>query len=347
MTLALGFFARYRLTLSPIGVAIRPPQSTQDLSRMREGTARQPFVRRQLVPFLMRVANHFTSSELQAELNDKVAPSPALRPFLVDTSPGEALDSLVCLIVWCGCFAVFAFTLESEATYYASQTMQSSDQVHRQLLALTVLSCALVLLLLHTFNYAYDPPTLALSALVMRALRRERLVQLCLLTGLFSVNRETAFIVPGLTFFYWIHRHRIGSAVRQAAILSAVCFIIEGTIAFHFRHNPGSFAENHVPVLIHTYLHERVLYAIAAAATLVFYGVQVMRHWSDLPPALKAVQWFVPPWIAMHVLWGWPMEWRVFLEIYPGMVLTAVAVWTASKYASVARHTDRRLSIEA
>jgi hypothetical protein len=30
----------------------------------------------------------------------------------------------------------------------------------------------------------------------------------------------------------------------------------------------------------------------------------------------------------MHILWGWPMEWRVFFEIYPGMLLTIVAMWT-------------------
>ena len=201
--------------------------------------------------------------------------------------------------------------------------------------------------LLHN-NYIYDPPTLAFSALALRALRRERLWQLAIVTALFSSNRETAFIVPGMTFFYWIHCHQIKRAFFHAAVLGVIYIAVAGMLAYCFRANPGEMAQNNVNYLAHMYLHEKLRYVVGAAIALGVYTVAVIHYWRLIPAALKALQWFIVPWIFMHIRWGWPMEWRVFLEIYPGMLLTVFAMsWIARNEVTSNTEKPLRANIQA
>ena len=172
-------------------------------------------------------------------------------------------------------------------------------------------------LLFHRFEYSYDPPTLAFSALAMRFLRQQWLFPLAFVTALFAFNRETAFIVPGLAFFYWLHRGNWKKAVLASGFLSLVFLSVEGYIGYRFRLNPGQFTENHRAELLQTYTHRKTPTVAIALAVGIVYAWGVIRKWPTLDPALKSIQWFVPVWILMHILWGVPMEWRTLLEVVP------------------------------
>jgi len=324
LTLAMGFLARPAPILGPGGIALHPPATLLD---MKLGTARQPFVRRQLVPSMLRAADVIIPASWREAATRRLEANRLVRPFLFGADEDESFDSFLCLIVWFVCFTVFAAVFESETAYYAAEPSAPGLVLSGFPFLFTVFACLMLVALLHN-NYIYDPPTLCIAALTLRAVRRKRFMQLVLLTALFSLNRETAFIVPGLAFFAWVHRGQVAIAVRQAALLSILYLAIAGGLVFHYRHNLGSVAEDNRTYLIHTYLHKNAKYALAAILSSAVYLGAVVRCWKLLPPTLKAVQWFVPLWIAMHILWGWPMEWRVFFEIYPGMLLTIVAVWT-------------------
>jgi hypothetical protein len=330
LTLALGILARPTPILGPNSTVLHRPATLLD---MKQGEARQPFVRRQLVPFVLRAADRVTSVQWRATATKCFEASSVLRPFLFDADEGEAFDSLLCLILWLICFTIFVACFESETAYYAAKSGVVASPGFP--FVFTSFSCLVLLALLHN-NYIYDPATLCFAVLTLRSIRRERFLELVILTALFSFNRETAFIVPGLTFFSWIHRGRLSVAFEQAALLSLLYIAIAGSLMFHYRHNLGSVAENNRIYLVHTYMHKSLKYAAAALFAALGYLVEVIRYWRSLPPTLQAVQWFVPVWIAMHILWGWPMEWRVFFEIYPGMMLTIVAIWTMSKQSSTA-----------
>ena len=322
LTLALGLLARSH---PPVPGTFSFP-SPAKLLDMKLGTAHQPFVRRQLVPSILRSVDAVTSEQFRSAITGHLEASKLIPPFLFDASEGESFDSFICLIVWFVCFTVFAWAFETEAAVYARLSNPGSGPFRGLAIVYTVAACLMLIPLLHN-NYIYDPPTVCFSILTLRALRRERFFELVLLTILFSFNRETAFLIPGLTFFTWVHRQRYGTAVQQAAILSALYFAIACSLAFHYHHNLGSLAENNRAYLVHTYIHKNAKYAVAAILSLAAYTYAVVRCWTSLPPVLKAVQWFVPLWIFMHIMWGWPMEWRVFLEVYPGMLLTIIACW--------------------
>jgi hypothetical protein len=323
-TIALGVIANPKPRYSPKGVLLHFPDLMQE---MEDGTAGQPFVRRQFVPFLLRAAHDVQPTGSPSKEDQWLASKRLLRPVLFDRAGGKSLDSLVCLIIWFCSFTVFAYTFESEARYYLEQMRGGEGISASTLFLFTSLTCLIVVVLLYNHNYFYDPVTLACAILVMQSLRKERLLALVLLTVIFALNRETAFIVPGLAFFYWLHLHRMKRALGEAALLSGIYLLVAGSILFHYRHNHGQLATNHRAFLIHMYVHEKLPFTVAAFLALTVYGIAVIRHWDALPAVLKAIQWFIPLWMAMHILWGWPMEWRVFFEVYPGIMLTVAALW--------------------
>ena len=177
----------------------------------------------------------------------------------------------------------------------------------------------------------YDPPTLALSTVALVAIRRERIVHLILITALFTLNKETAFLVPGLVGIYWIYQKHSQRAIRQFVLLTSIYIVISVALTLRYLHNPGSVVEDHVGYLVWTYTHSKAVFALCGVAGLIGYSVVVVRLWNRIPPTLKTVQWFVPLWVAMHLLWGWPMELRVMLEILPGVMLTIIYVIEISR----------------
>lgn len=349
LTLALGFLSAGKPFVGYQGRLI-PPQA--NLQKMKDGTAYQPYVRRQFVPSLVRTLDRAISPPVRTQLNRMLVAIPPLRFFLLERSAvveqADAVDGLICLVIWLISFTIFAWTLESEVVHYIEDPKTGCRHSSAFPFLFTGFACAFVVLLLHN-NFIYDPVTLACAALIIPALRRENLLVLVVLTAIFSWNRETAFLFPGLTFFYWMHKRDFRRAFLQGVLLGVVHLSISGSILYHYRHNPGWMAIYNLPEIIQAYSHNNLPQFVAAFLALAVYTWQVVRHWRILPPELKAVQWFIAPWVSMHVWWGWPMEWRVFFEIYPGMLLTIVAVWASFQKSAITRPTktplEPRLSV--
>ena len=207
-----------------------------------------------------------------------------LAPVLFDRDQGQSLDSFECLVIWFFCFTVFAYTFESETSYYLQYARGVGSTSASTSILLTSLTCLIVVALLYNHNYFYDPVTIACAILAMRALRKEQLPALAVLTAIFAVNRETAFIVPGLTFFYWFHLRERKRALGQAALLSTIYLAITGIILFHYRHNPGHLSQNHRAFLIHMYLHQKLPFMVAGILALVAYGIAVARRGAHFLP---------------------------------------------------------------
>jgi hypothetical protein len=329
LTLSLGFLSAARPFVGYRGVLI-PPQA--NLQKMKDGTAHQPYVRRRLVPVLLRSMDHVVAPLTRAKWNSVLSEIDPLKPFLIERAAvvqkADAVDGLLCLVIWLFSFTIFAWTLESEMRHYLADPRFSHPYPSWAPASFTGCACVVVVLLLHN-NFIYDPVTLACAAQIVPALRRERLLPLIILTAIFSGNRETAFIVPGFAFFYWVYRQRYLAAFTNTLALVVVYVAISGSIAFYYRHNPGSVAIYNLHANLRAYSHEHLPQMLLLVTTLGVYSCGVHRYWRSLPTELKAVQWFILPWLAMHFVWGWVLEWRVFFEIYPGVLLTSVVLWSS------------------
>jgi hypothetical protein len=328
------------------------------LSRLRDmksGQAYQPFVRRQLVPLLIGKTEGLMPLTTRQYLDEELGGNHAAREVMFPNVEASPTDTVLCLLIWFVSFTVFAYVLYLETIAYVGDVRLAA--------LLTGITCVAIVPLFHN-NYIYDPTTLACAAGAMRALRKESLVALAIVTAVFTLNRETAFIVPGMTFFYWIFRsdllfsgnqvasvrspgrgsddqsrstkrHYLWKAFFWASLLSVVYFVVEIPIIRHFRNNRGVLAQNNFHYLIRLYTHKNLPFAIIFILAAAFYFVMVIRYYRKLPYALLAVQPFVPVWIGLHIIWGWPMEWRVFYEIVPGVALTCGSIWSQFRHRRV------------
>jgi hypothetical protein len=309
--------------------ALPTGNSRSTLRAMMSGRAYQPFVRRRLVPLVLDGTDMALPQDVEDSIGNRVQATHFGKLFLFPYATARPWDSLLWLILAAISFFVFAVIFDHEALAYAA----GSPHASRTAFVFTALACLSLAPLFHN-NYIYDPPTLAFAALTMMALRKESLLGIVLVTAGFTLNRETAFLVPPLAFLYWLYNRQPRRAFLWAAVSGAVYFAIELPIVYVFRNNPGDLAEDNMHYLIHLYLHKNLPHAIFFVICLVVYAVGVFRYFSKLPAALKAIQWFVLPWIAMHIKWGWPMEWRVFFEILPGVALTSMVIWICFRSGS-------------
>jgi hypothetical protein len=167
LTLTLGLLARPAPILGAGGVRLHPPAALLD---MKQGTAQQPFVRRQLVPFTLRTADRILPVAWREAAAKRLEANRVIRPFLFAAGEGESFDSFLCLILWFLCFTIYAAAFEAETAYYAAVPGAGSLLIPSFPFWFTLSSCLLLLPLLHN-NYIYDPPTLCFSVLTLRAER--------------------------------------------------------------------------------------------------------------------------------------------------------------------------------
>src|SRR5580765_1909564 len=161
LTLALGFLSAAKPFPGYLGQPA-PPQVT--LKQMKDGTADHPYVRRRLVPFLVRTAQSAVSPSMRANINETLSNIRPLRPFLIERAAvvdrADALDGVICLVIWLVAFTVFAWSLESETVHYLNEPAFHPPYPPILPVLLTVDVCLIVVLFLHV-NFAYDPVTLA------------------------------------------------------------------------------------------------------------------------------------------------------------------------------------------
>jgi hypothetical protein len=231
----LGIYLLIALIPLAVGV-VRPGISGYRYAMLEDmiyGNAYTPFVKRQLVPLVVRAGTACFPSSLQQWCRDAFAHSSIVKRL--GWPPAYASEFLLSLLVMYGCVVSFLIVLRIFLTVTTGLT---SAEAH---------SAALMTgaTLPFTFSgrlYLYDFAQLMLFTSGLILLFRKRWLLFYPVYILSCINKETSILLP-IVFLCWKGRH----IIRPQYFANLVSqFIIGGGIIFYiariFQNNPGSNA---------------------------------------------------------------------------------------------------------
>jgi hypothetical protein len=188
-----------------------------------------------------------------------------------------------------------------------------------------------VCLLFIAGGYTYDLPTLALFALALGLLARERWNAYLTLFPVIALCRETAvLLIP--VYWLWARRPRQTPMPRRSLAvglgIQLLAFgLIRGGLAWLYRDNGGGAFQTHWAEHLDYLLNNQFANILA----LSLYGaalVLVLYRWRTQPPFLQDAAIIIPPMFLGYWLVGYPGEVRVVLDAYPPLFLLAFGpVW--------------------
>ena len=286
---------------------------------MIAGTARKPFVFRQLIPTTVRlvagvIPTSVTTRLQQMHHGQKRGP---LLAFL-QWEPARTHEYLVAALIAFGCFFAFACTLRYLiGRFYDFPSFVSDLAPIGALLILPVFFRAAA--------YIYDPATLCLSTLAVACMVRGAYPLFYLVFALAAFNKETSILLIPL---FMVHARLQGTprvtCMWHGLFLGIVWGVIKGYVTVQFRGNRGGFVEFHL--LDHNlrllgepvYLFYFILVAAAFAA--------LIRHgWGGRPLFLRAgLGITLVPLLALALFLGYIDELRGYYEAVPFLFLLAL-----------------------
>jgi hypothetical protein len=189
-------------------------------------------------------------------------------------------------------------------------------------------------------HFLYDFPALLLAASLCLALARRRLLAFHLLFAIALLNKETALcfvLLFALEARRWLPRPRLFACLAAQLGLFVV---IRGAVALGFADNPGSSLEQH----LHDTLAAWMVPPSWVATTAFFATLAVLfRRFRERPALLRAGVWLFPPFLALHLFFGYPGEIRVYYELVPllfALGYASWAEWMGTRVESVADHRE-------
>ncbi|MDX2072815.1 MAG: hypothetical protein SFX19_00440 [Alphaproteobacteria bacterium] len=293
---------------------------------MVDGTARKPFVYRQLVPIIVRALDQITPDAVREGGNQWVEGLKYRKnykelqqtmPWFFNTFPDKAthyirlLGSLIIFGFWVGYMAgIFAL---------ARAVMPSTPAVAfiAPLFATVAFSS-----FGYQWQYIYDIPCLCLSTACFYFLYTGRLRLYFLAFFLACLNKETAiFSVIFFSIWCWDKMDDRKFGLLWGAQCIIYC-VVKVSISIYFMANDGSFLEiNPGLMLKRDLLAQANIHKVALVAVLWFLFT---HHWQDKPEFLKKTLWLLPLFYAAYFFAGFPGEYRVFFDLHAPLILLAL-----------------------
>ena len=292
---------------------------------MVDGTARKPFVYRQLVPVLTNAVVDVTPPAFRTsaaqwvehiKTDNRYKNLRRYTPWLQKTFPARErhYKRMVASVI------IFGFLLGYMALLFVlARALFPADA------AIAFFAPVVGVLAFCSFGYQwqyiYDIPLLCLSAACFYLIYKERFRGYLLVFLLACLNKETAIF--SLIFFTIWHVHRLPA--RHFAVLWALqCAIymsVKLIVSINFIKNGGYFLEDNIHlILAKDILAESNVQKIVITLSLWFL---LAFGWQDKPAFLKQALWLLPMVYAAYFLYGFPHEYRVFFDIHPPLVLLA------------------------
>lgn len=280
---------------------------------MVDGKAHTPYVRRALLPTLVRLTRAAAPAPLTATCRELAEGSgPLARAFSeFRWEPAEAFAFLAgALLMWL-CFAGFAL-----ACVRLLETALMRKLTPWPRLGLALLALAGLPPLFRYSSFPYDPPQLLLFTLALGFAAARRLRAFGVVFVLCCLNKETALLLIPVAAIAW--RSHLQPRGRYRAFLIALFAVyaaITTALAWCFRGNPGGFVELHLghtlKVLARGYTPAELLAALALV-------VLISYRWQEQPAFLRqALLAVLLPLIALGLVLGYVDELRAYYEAYP------------------------------
>lgn len=280
---------------------------------MVEGKAHTPYVRRALLPILVRYARAAAPAPLEAACRELAEGSgPLARAFdEFHWEPAEAFAFLTgALLMWL-CFAGFAL-----ACVRLLETVLARKLAPWSRLGLALLALAGLPPLYRYTSFPYDPPQLFLFTLALGFAAARRLRAFSAAFVLCCLNKETALLLVPVAAIAWrSHLQPRGRYRAFLLALIAVYAVITAALAWHFRGNPGGLVELHLGhtlrALARGYTPAELLAALAIVALISY-------RWREQPAFLRQA-WLAVllPLIGFGLVLGYIDELRAYYEAYP------------------------------
>lgn len=275
-------------------------------SRVLELTAERPYIYRILVPALSKLISSLISSNRIDWLNTTIEPlSNTFKRLSGGIYPREAAVALIIMFS-----SIMAFAIV-ERIFLADLGFN-----RKELFVFPLLTQMLILPVNMIAGYYYDLPQLLFMTIGLILLHRRHWTGYLAVLGISSLNKETAaFLIVVFCIYYWSRLPRknfLHLLVSQGFIIVAIRI----SMMFLFRVNAGSSLVFTIPDQINIYSK----HPLALVSTLACFGLityLVFRNWRSKNEFLRASASIGLIIFLLFVPFGYPLEFRVFLEALP------------------------------
>jgi hypothetical protein len=185
-----------------------------------------------------------------------------------------------------------------------------------------------------SFGYIYDLPQLAFSALLVLLMARGRDIPYLTVFALACLNKETTALFVLLYGYYRLNARDRPRVVAMTAVQVVIAVAIYGALQFVFAANGGLAIEHYwIPQFNHLVAPNDWpgVVSVGLMVLLLAIGLRAARR------MLRGALVLAVPLAALFLYGGWPGEYRIFLEIWPLLIVT----WTLAAYGIYEAATGR------
>jgi hypothetical protein len=272
------------------------------LPRMLNGTAKRPFVYRQLLPMTANALDSVIPKKAKTAFLNRLVEAPPISNPIQRYFPGatDATDPQYALRY----FLVYALSfLSMFAAMFAIRAACVEVIGDRVAATLTPLAIAAVFpMILTEGGFFYDMPGLMFMALGIRFAAKRRLIQLALVTVIATLNKESylLFVVTLVPFIAL--RHSRKQAIMLTGALLALATVVNLLIKHRYAVNSGAVINyqllSHVQYLANprNYFQMEVNYGILTTkgfnvVHLLVVALLWRTGWRRLPPVARTYTW--------------------------------------------------------
>ena len=258
--------------------------TTYSAPTMFEGTAKRPFVYRQLLPSMANLIEYVTPDHISQKFEHWLAANPLKHNLIYRYFP-NAKDS-VASTYSLRYYALYGLSFAS--LFLAIFALRALCQAHNPDLpaaTLAALTFALLLpLMLTEGGYFYDMPELLFMALAVLLAMRGQLLWLVIVTALATYNKES-FLFFVLTLYPFLRaRYTLRNTILIELGLLAIAVVINLAVKLHYAGNIGEPVESQ--------LMEHLLWLLKPSSYFAFevnYGIPTTKGFNIVHFALLAI----------------------------------------------------------
>jgi hypothetical protein len=280
------------------------------LARTLEATAERPYIYRVLIPLLSQIFGPLIPIKWIDWLHR--APPSIQNSFGWLSDGGYERQAAVILILIFLSLVGFAFA--------ERKLLQALGTGTKEQYVLALLAQILILPFSIQFSYYYDIPQVLLVALCLLFLYQQQWWQYILTLAIASFNKETSIFLIAVFFIYYLPRLPLRKFVELLFAQAAIYATIRASLLYIFRNNPGTA----VPLTWEGHYRQYESVPSTLIFTLIFFcliGFLLTREWRRKHEFLRAT--IVIPALILILFFtsGMPMEFRVFLDALPALVI--------------------------
>jgi hypothetical protein len=280
------------------------------LARTLEATAERPYIYRVLIPLLSQIFAPLIPGKWIDWLHR--APTSIQNSFGWLSDGGYERQAAVILILIFLSLVGFAFA--------ERKLLQALGTGTKEQYVLALLAQILILPFSIQFSYYYDIPQVLLVTLCLLFLYQQQWWQYILTLAIASFNKETSLFLIAVFCIYYLPRLPLRKFIELLFAQAAIYATIRASLFYIFRNNPGTA----VPLTWEDHYRQYASVPSSMIFTLIFFcliGFLLTREWRRKHEFLRAT--IVIPALILILFFtsGMPMEFRVFLDALPALVI--------------------------